>query len=112
MKRIVVTGGRFYDDFATVSDALDALAPTEIFHGDCTGADTLADQWARMAKVPVRKFPYPSNLGRAGGPVRNGQMLREAGPDAILVAFAGQAGTANCVKQAVALNMLVLRVEP
>ena len=47
--------------------------------------------------------------GKAAGPIRNRTMLN-AHPNAIVVAFPGGRGTDNCISEAQARNMTILRV--
>ncbi len=45
---VLVTGGRSYGDAQTVARELAALGPiARLVHGGATGADALADHWAR-----------------------------------------------------------------
>lgn len=60
-----------------------------LMHGDCRGADRIADTLA-VAKFGycsdmgpssnLLRFPYIKGLGRAGGPARNKLMLKEGKP--------------------------------
>lgn len=110
--RVVVTGGRNYTNDLAVAGELWALYvddPSEfiVAHGGAKGADMLADDWCD--RVGVEKRVYPANWaahGRAAGPIRNRKMLEEFRP-AIVLAFPGGAGTANCVKTARELGILV-----
>lgn len=103
--RVLVCGGRDYADRAMVDAVLDRMHVenpiTLIIEGRCYkgGADLLAQRWAERNGVPNRGFPMDRKLGRAGGPIRNGQMLREGRPDKV-VSFPGGRGTANMVAQA------------
>lgn len=66
---------------------------TTIISGACRGADRLAVMWAKSVGVPVEE--YPANWGRYGkaaGPIRNLQMLKDGKPD-LVVAFSGGHGT-------------------
>lgn len=49
------------------------------------------------------------NYGRAAGPKRNRKMLLSH-PNAIVLAFPGGRGTANCVQQARELGMTVVEI--
>lgn len=110
--KIIVTGGRDYSDVVTVVDVLDALMPTAIVEGGATGADHLARCWARRVGVPHHTVAADwVKHGKAAGPIRNGEMLKEH-PNAIVIAFPGGKGTEDCVKQARKLKRIVLRVEP
>jgi len=102
MTRIIVCGGRDYADQDAVDSALDrvhAKRPvTMLVHGAARGADSLADDWAKRRGVPREPHPYPSHLGRAGGPARNAEMAA-AGADGC-VAFPGGRGTDDMVWRA------------
>ena len=114
--RVVVTGGRSYANRDVVAEELWALYendPSEfiVAHGGAKGADMLADDWCDL--VGVEKLVYPANWavhGRAAGPIRNRKMLEEFRP-AIVLAFPGGRGTANCVRTARELGILVKEVK-
>lgn len=100
--RVLVCGGRDYDDLETVLQVLDRLHEQTSFscviHGAARGADTLAGLWATQNDVPVEAYPAAwSRYGRAAGMIRNEQMLREGKPD-LVVAFPGGTGTAAMVR--------------
>ncbi len=119
MKRVVVTGGRNFDDWAMFQDVLIALDPDQVYVGDATGADAMARDWADHAGVCLEVFTADwDKHGKKAGPIRNAWMLDSAmrgivnGDSLIVVAFPGGRGTDNCIKEAVARNLIVLRVEP
>ncbi len=102
--KVLVCGGRDFDDrefVRIVLDRIHAETPiTGIVHGAATGADTLAGWWATINEIPNLDYPAMWKLhGRAAGPIRNQQMLDEEKPD-MVVAFPGGRGTANMVDQA------------
>lgn len=108
MKQVIVTGGRDYEDAAMVYDVLEFINPDVVIQGGASGADRLAREWGERKGKKV--FTYEAKWtehGRAAGPIRNGVMLG-AYPAAMVIAFPGGNGTADCVKQALALNRLVL----
>jgi len=112
--RIVVTGGRNYSDSRAVYRELDkihkATPITELLHGAYSGADTLADKWARSRGVQPQPMPAEwSRFGRSAGPRRNTKMLARR-PD-LVVAFPGGDGTADCVGKARALGITVIEVK-
>lgn len=105
--KVVVTGGRNYDDRETLYRELDKLAASYVVQGSASGADYLAKQYAAERKLPCVTVRADWQIhGRAAGPIRNCLMLK-AHVDATVVAFPGNAGTANCVRQARALGMRV-----
>lgn len=107
--KVIVTGGRDYHNYLKVKSVLDYFKPTLIIHGDCSGADWEASVYAEQYDIEQKKYPYPSHLGRAGGPIRNKQMCEE-NQDATVVAFPGGRGTADCVRNAKRLGMKVFEV--
>lgn len=95
--KILVCGGREYDDWPRLKEKLDELhlekGVSEVIHGSAQGADRLAGVWARWNNIPER--PYPANwkqYGKRAGYVRNSQMLEEGKPDVVVV-FKGGSGT-------------------
>lgn len=125
--KLLACGGR---DFGTTArerfalrDVLDLWHQrrpiTTLIHGAARGADTLAGEWAEAKGVGVHAFPvYPAQWeawARAGKPspspgsARNGRMLAEGRPDAVL-AFPGGVGTADMVSRARAAGVPVALV--
>jgi predicted Rossmann-fold nucleotide-binding protein len=101
--RVIVCGGRFYDDAGEVARRLGAFHArhpiTCILHGGAPGADRLAGRWGETQGIPTLAFPADwTRLGNAAGPVRNAAMLAER-PDAV-IAFAGGSGTADMIRRA------------
>ena len=100
-RRVVVAGGRSYPDRDRLREILSArFQPGDILvSGACsTGADKMAEEWARDHGVPVERHPADWNAhGSAAGPIRNRQMAEAAG---LLIAFPGGRGTANMIEEA------------
>lgn len=114
MRVIAVTGGRHYDNREALYGALDwqlQAGPIGILaHGGASGADKLADEWAAARGIERRVFePDWPRHGRGAGPQRNQRMLEESKP-AVLVAFPGGKGTADCVRRALKMGILVTRI--
>ena len=107
--KIIVTGGRDYADANKVFTTLDHFNPNVIIHGACSGADSFASEWAKKNNKQEIPYPYPSQYGRAGGPIRNRQMCEDH-PDATLIAFPGNKGTASCIYIAKKLGLKVFEV--
>ena len=111
--KVLVCGGRNYDDKATLYSKLDNLEtrPTVIIHGAARGADSLAGQWAKDRGIPVDVFPADWDThGRSAGYIRNKQMLVEGKPD-LVIAFEGGKGTENMVTLAERAKVPVIRIE-
>ena len=110
MKTVIVTGGRDYEDRQRVWEALDAARPDLLVVGDATGADAWARSWAHSRGVRLEIHAADWQVyGRRAGPLRNGAMLGSH-PDAVVVAFPGGRGTADCVRQARRAGMSVVEV--
>lgn len=112
MKRtVIVTGGREYADYLRIRDVLNLINPDKVVQGGAAGADALAKAWAISKGVPCDTIKANwDEHGRAAGPIRNREMIQWYAT-AIIVAFPGGRGTENCVKTAIDLGRLVLRVE-
>lgn len=98
---VIVCGGRGYNDYKAVQEALDQLRNriTILAHGDALGADSMADSWALENATQVARFPADwESYKMAAGPIRNRAMLLIK-PD-LVIAFPGGAGTADMVKAA------------
>lgn len=109
--RVLVCGGRDYDDQSHVWSTLGGLhAATPIsavIEGGAYGADTWAMTWGHSERVPVIEFKADwKQHGRSAGPIRNRQMLDEGRPD-LVIAFPGGKGTADMVEQARAAGIEV-----
>lgn len=101
--KVLVCGGRDYDDRDNVFYALDRLnAETPfrmIVEGAASGADTLAYEWAMTRAIACLRVPADwTSKGRGAGAARNLKMLEMVKPDRI-VAFPGGTGTANMISQ-------------
>lgn len=107
--RVLVCGGRSFNQFELVARVLDALQVTVLMQGGAGGADRLALEWAQERGVPVITFPANWRLGKRGGPMRNQFMLDEGKPH-LVVAFPGNTGTADMIEKAEAAGVRVKRI--
>lgn len=114
--RVLVCGGRDYDDIPRICEELDKLHSNRrievVIAGGARGADFLAANWASMRAV--RKEIYPADwdmLGRRAGPIRNQQMLDKGKPDLVVV-FPGGRGTADMVRRARAAGVEISEIQP
>lgn len=116
--KIIVTGGRhsrerelvfnwLSDFYCELREADDDLT---VVQGGATGVDKYARDWCMQYGVPFVNYPYPRELGRAGGPIRNRRMAVQEKPDRV-VAFPGGAGTASMVRIARELGIAVIEVQ-
>lgn len=113
--RVLVCGGRNFNDREAVWRALDALhkqTPISVLiEGGASGADRLAFQWASEGNrcgTETHAADWASH-GRAAGPIRNQKMLDVGQPD-MVVAFPGGRGTEDMVTRARAIGVNVWRV--
>lgn len=107
--RILVTGSRDWTDRQTIIDAfldLNEWRPIDwddvvVVHGDCpTGADHIADVWARSVGLKVEAHPADWSIGKKAGPLRNKKMV-DLGADIVLAFPKGESrGTRGCIKLA------------
>jgi len=110
--RILVCGGRDYADAEKVRGVLGLYKhrqPT-LVHGDCAGADRLAD-WTARVVYGWQTERHPANWrkhGRGAGPARNERMAR-LGAD-VLLAFPGGRGTEDMVRRAEAHGIPVRKI--
>lgn len=105
--RVLVCGSRHFSDKEKMKEVLDDVyreSPfTVLIHGDARGADRLSAQWANgRGDIEIRAFPADwTTYGKAAGPIRNAQMLKEGKPDLVIAfMFKDSRGTKNMVEQA------------
>lgn len=118
--RILVCGGREYDDYLTVRNTLDHLIydgdhtnweDHTIISGGARGADTLAVRFAQNYGTKLRVFqPDWKRYGKSAGHIRNQQMLDEGKPNKV-VAFPGGSGTADMIRRAKKANIEVIEID-
>lgn len=108
MKRVIVCGGRDYQDREAVFAALDRIRPDLVIQGGATGADRLAFDWC-MART-VECYNMPANWkehGKAAGPIRNQRMIDEFRPS-MLIHFPGGRGTADMISRATKAGLEII----
>ena len=109
--KILVCGGRDFNDYNAVKHVLDDLKPGCIVSGMARGADTLAARWARNNNVRLLEYPADwKRYGRSAGFRRNRQMLDSEHPH-LVVAFPGGRGTRHMVSYARSRNVPVKDLE-
>jgi hypothetical protein len=115
--KVLVCGGRDFNNREFVNRVLSEqhriVAFTHLIHGACSGADTLANEWALANGVqPVAcealwKHYRGQGKVKAAGPIRNRRML-ELDPH-LVIAFPGGGGTQGMVDLASEANIQVYR---
>lgn len=97
--KILVCGGRNYNDKEFVFYTLDKINPDIVVHGGAKGADSLAGEWCQLRNKEERIYPAKWNIhGRSAGALRNREMLKEEldGLDGV-IAFPGGRGTTDMI---------------
>lgn len=103
--RIVVTGGRAYNNREHVFQVLDNLLKEfgsfSLVHGGYpTGVDDFAKDWAAVNNIDQKVYPADwKKYGRSAGPIRNREMINSQ-PD-LVVAFPGNNGTWDTIYRAI-----------
>lgn len=112
--RVIVCGGRDFDDKALVFSTLAAVHAERgirhLWHGGARGADSLAGEWGRTRRE-LSVHPTPARWtvhGKKAGPIRNQSMLGN-GID-LVIAFPGGRGTADMVARARAAGVEVMQI--
>ncbi len=113
--RVLVCGGRDFDDYKLLNATLDALPPvTFLIHGAARGADVYAAQWAeRQTSIIILGYPAQWNLfGRSAGVLRNEEMLKEGKPELVVAFWDGKSrGTMDMITRSIRAGVPV-RVHP
>lgn len=112
--KVLVCGGRKYGDRKYLYKILNSIHKKKsislVIQGGAWGADFLAEEWAKDNEVNCLRVPAKWSVHKkAAGPIRNKEML-EFEPD-LVVAFSGNSGTQNMIKQARKNNIRVIDVE-
>lgn len=102
--RVLVCGSRHYKDGDYVCNVLGQLQPqpTVIIAGGARGVDTWAEKYAdgRCCGKEIYYADWKKH-GKAAGPIRNAQMLREGRPELVIAFLAPDSrGTQNMITQA------------
>jgi hypothetical protein len=113
-QRVLVCGGRDYDDAARLNAILDRAHWANpiicLIHGAAQGSAALAAKWARDSGVPCSAYPaYWERDGKAAGPLRNQRMLDQGKPH-LVIAFPGGNGTADMIRKAAAAGVPGVKV--
>lgn len=106
--RLIIAGGRAYKGTNadwTVLERLHALYHfSEVFTGQCTGADQFGALWAEAHEIPVRPFPADWDThGKSAGPIRNREMAKAANA---CICFPGGKGTDSMAYEAKKCGLL------
>ena len=115
MIKVIVAGNRDFDNggIAIFDSTMSWLLPEhdyvdlEIISGGCTGADAMAEVYAKKRNIPLKVFPADwKKYGKYAGPIRNEEMAKYASSDeddwGMLIAFwdGKSRGTKNMIDMA------------
>ena len=113
MFKLIVAGSRSFSDFDRLAADLDRLLvrrfpDVEIVSGGASGADALAERYARSRGLAFRAFPADwRRWGKLAGPIRNRQMADYG--SAVVVYWDGRSrGTADMISSASAAGLRVV----
>lgn len=97
--KVLVAGGRDFDDYYRVEKDLNQYPISHIISGMARGADMLGVQYADDNQIDVMKYPADWNrYGKSAGYKRNQQMLDEGKPDLVLIYWDGSSkGTGHMI---------------
>ena len=113
--RVLVCGGRDYDNKPRVYEVLDRIHAEHtiglLICGDAKGADALARRWCTKHGIPLAVFPPAwGKLRKTAGPIRNTWMLKFMKPH-LVVAFPGGRGTQNMLTQSEEAGAKIERID-
>lgn len=112
MRRVLVCGGRDFDDRDTISRVLSKHVTLDdiLISGNADGADSIAASWARQHGIDLCVCPPNwAEHGLNAGPVRNAAMIKLQ-PD-LVIAFPGDKGTQDMLRKArgAKISFLIVR---
>ncbi len=83
--RLLVCGDRNWSDGSAIRETITRFQPKIVIEGCANGADKLAGIVGDELGIEVLRFPADwDKYGKAAGPIRNSQMLREGKPDVVI----------------------------
>lgn len=98
--RVLVCGGRGFEDTKLIHHYLNAMSVTLVIVGGASGVDLIAQRWAEGKGIPCMVFYAQWDYyKKKAGPIRNGWMLEFGEPEMVL-AFPGAKGTDDMVRKA------------
>jgi hypothetical protein len=115
--RLLICGSRRYRNRSKIRELLEQYRPAVLICGMAPGADRIAYEIAKKLGILVEEYPADwAAQGKAAGPIRNQQMLREGKPDRVVALPVGSLvmdsrGTWDMVRRARAAGVPVDIVE-
>lgn len=105
MFRVIIAGGRLFDDYTYLKDSMDYLLQNvkdeiTVVCGKARGADTLGERYAEERGYAIHYFSADwDRYGKSAGYIRNEEMAKNA--DALVAFWDGKSrGTKNMIKLA------------
>ena len=113
--RILVTGGRKFDDKELLFNFLDRLhqdrSITLVIHGAAQGADSLAEEWGNARGVETLPCLPDVERYKGGAWLEQSKQMLAHKPD-LVAAFPGGNGTANMIELAQKAGVEVIIAKP
>jgi hypothetical protein len=101
--RVMVSGSRNWVDTDLIYKELDKLLTTFpgkliLIHGGASGADDIANSWAKVNNVPVEVFmPKWEELGKKAGALRNIEMVKSGVDTGLAFMIDNSPGTSHAI---------------
>ncbi len=111
---LAIIGGRDFNlkeyAYSEIESRVQLDSITKIVSGGATGADSIAQDFAKDHNIPFEVFEADwKTFGKAAGPIRNTQIIKAA--DLIIAFDTGGPGTRNAIGQARKLDKQVIIVD-
>ena len=100
MTKLAIIGSRDFTDYDLLKEKADSLNPSIIISGGASGADYLAERYAKKNNKPIKIYHADwQRHGRAAGPIRNKEIVKNS--DHILAFWDGESrGTLSSINLA------------
>ena len=112
--RICCIGSRTWHDKdkirEVISEFYEKNSDLVVISGGAPGADNLSVEVAKELGIPtIKYYANWAKWGKAAGPIRNSEMLRDGEPDAVVAFRKGPVsiGTDDCINEARKLGIIV-----
>ena len=108
--RVVIAGGRKFDNYELLREICDGVIPVtpEIVSGGARGTDKLGERYAKEKGFDLKLFPAEwDKHGKGAGHIRNRQMAEYG--DMLIAFWDGESkGTKNMIETSMKLGLKVL----
>lgn len=106
-----IIGSRSFNDYNLLERTIDQYQITFIVSGGASGADSLAEQYAKKRNITIRVIKPDWSLGRHAGMLRNTEIVESS--DIVFAFWDGQSkGTQDSIKKAGKLNKQCVVIQP